>query len=353
MKVGIVGLPNVGKSTLFNALAGANAQVAEYPFTTVDKNRGMVEIPDHRLLQLAALFQPKRVTPVSVEFVDIAGLVRGAAKGEGLGNQFLAHIREVDLILHVVRSFKADISHVEGSVDPLRDIEIVNVELCLKDLETVERRLQKLETQSKSGDPKVLDELSSLRSLKERLARGERSTGQDSNFNLLTSKPVIYVVNLDEETLASGDLAAFQMVERYARAEGTCAIPMCCKAEAELAELSPDEADALRGELQLSEYGIQNLINLSFELLGLLRFYTVKGEETRAWAVEKGATVVEAAGEIHTDMERGFIKAEVVGCADLLELGSLQRTRDAGLLRVEGRDYVVRDGDVILVRFAT
>lgn len=352
MKVGIVGLPNVGKSTLFNALTKAGAQVAEYPFTTVEKNKGMVQVPDERLLRLGDLLRPKRLTPVSVEFVDIAGLVKGAAKGEGLGNQFLAHIREVDLILHVVRSFRGDISHVEGTVDPLRDIEIVNLELCLKDLETVEKRLEKIEKQSKSADREASEELPALESLKERLERGERVKGADSGFNLLTSKPVIYVANLDEETLVKGDMREVQAIEELARSEGAPVVAVCCKAEAEFVEVEPTEAESLRDELGLKGYGVDRLISLSFELLGLVRFYTVKGEETRAWAVPRGTRVVEAAGQIHTDMEKGFIKAEVVGCGDLLRLGSLQRIKEAGLLRIEGRDYPVRDGDVILIRFA-
>ena len=350
MKVGIVGLPNVGKSTLFNALTRAGAQVAQYPFTTVDKNRGMVEIPDKRLARLASILNPEKVAPVSIEFLDIAGLVRGASRGEGLGNQFLAHIREVDLIVHVVRSFRGNIPHVEGEIDPLRDMEIVNLELCLRDLETVEKRIGKLDKQSKSGEPKALEDLSSLSSIKESLQRGARGSG--FNLSLLTSKPVIYVVNVDENSLSKGSLREFAAVEESAKAEGAPALPICCKAEAELAELEPQERESLREELGLKGYGVERLINLSFELLGLIRFYTVKGEETRAWAVQRGIKASEAAGKIHTDMEKGFVKAEVFACEELFSLGSIQKLKEAGVLRVEGRDYLVQDGDVILIKFA-
>ena len=362
MKLGIVGLPNVGKSTLFNSLTKAGAESANYPFCTIDPNVGVVAVPDERLKLLGDLYHSKKVTPAVIEFVDIAGLVKGASKGEGLGNQFLSNIREVDAIVHVVRCFEdSNVVHVDGSVNPLRDIETINLELIFSDLEILERRIAKVAKGARM-DKEQAKELAMLERVKERLEDGKLAIGFETededeeeyfkNLNLLTAKPVIYAANVGEEDLANdgADNAGVQAVREYAKETGSEVFAICAQIEEEISELDDEERQMFLDDLGLKESGLEKLIRASYHLLGLMSFLTSGEDETRAWTIKQGTKAPQAAGKIHTDFERGFIKAEVVNYKDLLD-GSLAAAREKGLVRMEGKEYVVQDGDVILFRF--
>lgn len=364
MKLGIVGLPNVGKSTLFNSLTKAGAESANYPFCTIDPNVGIVAVPDERLKLLGDMYHSKKVTPAVIEFVDIAGLVKGASKGEGLGNQFLANIREVDAIVHVVRCFEdTNVVHVDGSVNPARDIETINFELIFSDIEILERRIAKV-TKGARMDKKLAKEEELLKSIKEHLEAGKLAktfaVGEDeddqawfASYNLLTAKPVIYAANVSEDDLADDGAsnAHVQAVRAMAAEEGSEVFTLCASIEAEMAELDDEEREMFLEELGIEKSGLEKLIQASYSLLGLMSFLTAGEDETRAWTIKKGTKAPQAAGKIHTDFERGFIKAEVVNYKDLLEYGSLAAAREKGLVGMEGKEYVVRDGDVILFRF--
>ncbi len=363
MKLGIVGLPNVGKSTLFNSLTKAGAESANYPFCTIDPNVGVVAVPDERLKLLGDLYHSKKVTPAVIEFVDIAGLVKGASKGEGLGNQFLSNIREVDAIVHVVRCFEdSNVVHVDGSVNPLRDIETINLELIFSDLEILERRIAKVAKGARM-DKEQAKELAMLERVKERLEDGKLAIGFETededeeeyfkNLNLLTAKPVIYAANVGEEDLANdgADNAGVQAVREYAKETGSEVFAICAQIEEEISELDDEERQMFLDDLGLKESGLEKLIRASYHLLGLMSFLTSGEDETRAWTIKQGTKAPQAAGKIHTDFERGFIKAEVVNYKDLLENASLAAAREKGLVRMEGKEYVVQDGDVILFRF--
>ena len=363
MKLGIVGLPNVGKSTLFNSLTKAGAESANYPFCTIDPNVGVVAVPDERLKLLGDLYHSKKVTPAVIEFVDIAGLVKGASKGEGLGNQFLSNIREVDAIVHVVRCFEdSNVVHVDGSVNPLRDIETINLELIFSDLEILERRIAKVAKGARM-DKEQAKELAMLERVKERLEDGKLAIGFETededeeeyfkNLNLLTAKPVIYAANVGEEDLANdgADNAGVQAVREYAKETGSEVFAICAQIEEEISELDDEERQMFLDDLGLKESGLEKLIRASYRLLGLISYLTTGPDETRAWTIKQGTKAPQAAGKIHTDFERGFIKAEVVNYKDLLENGSLAAAREKGLVRMEGKEYVVQDGDVILFRF--
>ncbi len=363
MKLGIVGLPNVGKSTLFNSLTKAGAESANYPFCTIDPNVGIVAVPDKRLKLLGDMYQSRKVTPAVIEFVDIAGLVKGASKGEGLGNQFLSNIREVDAIVHVVRCFEdANVIHVDGSVDPMRDIETINLELIFSDLEVLERRYAKVAKAARM-DKTLAKEEALLTRLKEHLESGRMAKSMEAgdedelellrSYNLLTYKPVIYAANVAEEDLAD-DGASNSMVEqvrKLAQEENSEAFVICAQIEQEIAELDDDEKAMFLEDLGIAQSGLDKLIAASYRLLGLMSFLTAGEDETRAWTIKIGTKAPQAAGKIHSDFERGFIKAEVVNYQDLLEQGSLAAAREKGLVGMEGKDYVVRDGDVILFRF--
>lgn len=363
MKLGIVGLPNVGKSTLFNSLTKAGALAANYPFATIDPNVGVVQVPDVRIEKLGELYNTKKVTHATIEFVDIAGLVKGASKGEGLGNQFLANIREVDAIVHVVRCFEdGNVVHVDGSIDPLRDIETINLELLFSDMEILERRM------SKTGKAARMDKsLQKEAAMQERLYKhmedgnmaktftlnDEDEEGYFKEYNLLTAKPVIYAANVAEDDL-SDDGASNENVKKvreYASKEGSEVFVISAAIEQDLAELDDEEKAMFLEELGLEESGLDKLIKASYSLLGLISYLTAGEDECRAWTITKGTKAPQAAGKIHTDFERGFIKAEVVNYSDLMECGSLSNARDKGLVGMEGKDYVVKDGDVILFRF--
>ena len=363
MKLGIVGLPNVGKSTLFNSLTKAGAESANYPFCTIDPNVGVGAVPDERLKLLGDLYHSKKVTPAVIEFVDIAGLVKGASKGEGLGNQFLSNIREVDAIVHVVRCFEdSNVVHVDGNVNPLRDIETINLELIFSDLEILERRIAKVAKGARM-DKEQAKELAMLERVKERLEDGKLAIGFETededeeeyfkNLNLLTAKPVIYAANVGEEDLANdgADNAGVQAVREYAKETGSEVFAICAQIEEEISELDDEERQMFLDDLGLKESGLEKLIRASYHLLGLMSFLTSGEDETRAWTIKQGTKAPQAAGKIHTDFERGFIKAEVVNYKDLLENGSLAAAREKGLVRMEGKEYVVQDGDVILFRF--
>lgn len=363
MKLGIVGLPNVGKSTLFNSLTKAGAESANYPFCTIDPNVGIVAVPDERLKLLGDMYKSKKVTPAVIEFVDIAGLVKGASKGEGLGNQFLSNIREVDAIVHVVRCFEdANVVHVDGSVNPLRDIETINLELIFSDLEVLERRIAKVSKTARM-DKTYAKELALLERLKTHLESGKPAKtieAEDEDelallkeFNLLTYKPVIYAANVAEDDLADdGDSNSMVAeVKKLAESENSEVFVICAQIEQEISELEDDEKAMFLEELGLSESGLEKLIRASYHILGLMSFLTAGEDETRAWTIKIGTKAPQAAGKIHSDFERGFIKAEVVNYKDLLEQGSLAAAREKGLVGMEGKDYVVKDGDVILFRF--
>jgi hypothetical protein len=363
MKLGIVGLPNVGKSTLFNSLTKAGAESANYPFCTIDPNVGIVPVPDERLKLLGDMYKSKKVTPAVIEFVDIAGLVKGASKGEGLGNQFLSNIREVDAIVHVVRCFEdANVVHVDGSVNPLRDIETINLELIFSDLEVLERRLSKV-VKAARMDKTLAKEEALLNRIKAHLESGKMAKSLDitdedelalmKDYNFLTYKPVIYAANVSEEDLGD-DGASNPMVNEvreFAAGENSEVFVICAQIEQEISELDDDEKAMFLEDLGLKESGLEKLIKASYHILGLHSFLTAGEDETRAWTIKIGTKAPQAAGKIHSDFERGFIKAEVVNYKDLLEHGSLSAAREKGLVGMEGKDYVVKDGDVILFRF--
>jgi GTP-binding protein YchF len=362
MKIGIVGLPNVGKSTLFNVITDAGAACANYPFCTIEPNVGVVAVPDARLDWLRGLYSPKKYTPATIEFVDIAGLVAGASRGEGLGNRFLAHIREVDAIVHVVRCFEGgEIVHVGGAVDPVRDIDIVDTELILSDIELLERRIERTKKALK-GDKKLQAELDFQQRLLEWLLEGKSARELEAKeaeevflaeMPLLSAKPVIYCANISEDDLFAGapDNAHYVGVAELAGRRGAGVIAVCARAEQEIASLPPDERAAFLAELGIAESGLDGLIRESYRLLGLISFLTAGEPEVRAWTIREGATAPRAAGRIHSDFERGFIRAEIVAFDDLKACGSMASAREKGLVRSEGRDYVMRDGDVTLFRF--
>lgn len=360
IQCGIVGLPNVGKSTIFNAITSAGAESANYPFCTIEPNVGVVNVPDPRLDALAGIVKPQRILPTVMEFLDIAGLVKGASKGEGLGNQFLGHIRQVDAIAHIVRCFEDDnVVHVDGSVDPLRDIEVIQTELNLSDLETVEKRIARTEKQAKSGDKKMQEELALLLKMRECLNRGTAARLADltieerrslRDLQLITSRPVLYVANVAEDDL-DGNHPFVAKVRQHAASEGAEVVVICGKIEAEIAELPQEEKGAFLAELGLSESGLDRMIRAAYKLLGLYTYFTAGVKEVRAWTVRAGAKAPEAAGVIHTDFEKGFIRAETIAYDDFIACKGEAGAKEKGLLRLEGKEYVVRDGDVLHFRF--
>jgi len=362
VKLGIVGLPNVGKSTLFNAITKAGAAAANFPFCTIEPNVGAVAVPDARLDQLAAWFQSKKTIPAGVEFVDIAGLVKGASQGEGLGNKFLSHIRETQAIVHVVRCFEdKDITHVSGAVDPKSDIEIIETELILADLESVEKQFEKLAKKARAGDKDSAKQQELAHKLKEHLGKGlpARTAGLSADdmalvreFFLISSKPVLYAMNVAEGDLPAMENAFTKAVQKIAAEEGALAIPICAKIEAEIGELPAEEAAAFLAELGLKEPGLHRLIHAGYDLLGLQSFYTAGPQEARAWTIRKGSRAPQAAGEIHSDIERGFIRAEIMSYPELAAKGGDEKAlKEAGQLRQEGKEYVMADGDIVHFKF--
>ena len=363
MKLGIVGLPNVGKSTLFNSLTKAGAESANYPFCTIDPNVGVVPVPDPRLKKLAALYDSQKITPAVIEFVDIAGLVKGASKGEGLGNQFLSNIREVDAIVHVVRCFDdPNVIHVDGSIDPLRDIETINLELIFSDIEILERRIAKT-SKGAFNNKELAKEVELLKQIKSRLEDGKLARGMElededqiafvDSLNLLTWKPVIFAANVSEDDVAD-DAASnpyVQKVREFAKENGCEVFVICAQIEEEIAQLDDDEKAMFLEELGLTESGLDKLIAASYRILGLMSYLTAGVSETRAWTIRMGTKAPQAAGKIHSDFERGFIRAEVVNYQDLLDCGSYNAAKEKGLVRSEGKEYVIKDGDVVLFRF--
>ncbi len=362
MKLGIVGLPNVGKSTLFNAITNAGAQSANYAFCTIEPNVGVVAVPDARLDRLAEMYHPQKVTPATVEFVDIAGLVRGASKGEGLGNKFLSHIREVDAIIHVVRCFDDDdIIHVEGSVDPRRDIETINLELILSDLELLDRRIDR-DKKAMKGDKSLQGELAFFERLRGELSNGVSARAVEMNDDekewlstvaLLSSKPVIYACNMSEADFSDSldSNAYYQSVREIAEAEGAEVLPICARLEEEIASLPKEEKLLFLSDLGMDEGGLDRLIRHSYHLLGLISYLTAGEPEVRAWTIKRGTKAPQAAGKIHSDFERGFIRAEVISFDELMACGSMQAAKEKGKVRSEGKDYVMQDGDIVLFRF--
>lgn len=362
MKLGIVGLPNVGKSTLFNAITNAGAEVANYAFCTIEPNVGVVAVPDYRFDELAKMYSPKKITPAVIEFVDIAGLVKGASKGEGLGNKFLSHIREVDAVIHVVRCFdNDDIMHVSGSVDPKRDIETINLELILSDLEILDRRIDRTAKAAK-GDKSLLTELEFLKRLKTELENGVSARAVEADddekailadIGLLSAKPVIYACNMSEDDFASNieNNERYKAVCEIAKAEGAEVLPICAELEAEISSLSKEEKEMFLSDAGIESGGLDMLIQRSYSLLGLISYLTAGEPEVRAWTIKKGTKAPQAAGKIHSDFERGFIRAEVISFDELMACGSMQAAKEKGKIRSEGKDYVMQDGDIVLFRF--